>query len=60
MLTAIQKNIIVNRIYDQNKSINMKELFIKLDNYIIDPSQFETVNDLVNSVVNNYNKLIIS
>lgn len=55
MLSNILKNIILNRLYDKNIKIES----MALDNYIIDIDKFKSYEEVIQFVMNNYNKLII-
>lgn len=55
-LTLISKKIIQSRLYDKGIIVNMEEL----DNYIVDPDLFSDLNSMYNSIVNNYNSLVIA
>lgn len=55
-LTTISKKIIQSKLYDKGIIITMEEL----DNYIIDPEQFDDLNSMYNSIVNNFNQLTIA
>jgi hypothetical protein len=55
MLSGIAKNIITSRLYDKGIKINPSDL----DNYIVDAGSFNTLNDMYDFIVNNFNSLII-
>ena len=55
MLSNTSKKIIQSRLYDAGTKINITDL----DNYIIDLNKFNSMNEVYDFIVNNYNKLII-
>lgn len=55
MLTTTSKRIIAARLYDKGIHIQASDL----DNYIVDIDKYDTLDDMYNSIVENYGKLII-
>lgn len=53
-LSAIAKNIIVNRIIDNLKTVDKKAVNDFLSDYIYNDSDFNSCNELYNTVVNDY------
>lgn len=53
-LSAIAKNIIVNRIIDDLKTVDKKAINDFLSDYIYNDSDFNSCNELYNTVVNDY------
>lgn len=59
-LSAIAKNIIVNRIIDNLKTIDNKGVNDFLSDYIYNDSDFESCNELYNTVVTDYMQRVIA
>lgn len=59
-LSAIAKNIIVNRIIDNLKTIDNKGVNDFLSDYIYNDSDFESCNELYNTVVIDYMQRVIA
>lgn len=56
MLSGISKKIIKERLYDKGIKVNEYDL----DTILIDPNDFESLNDMYESIVNNWGKLFIN
>lgn len=58
-LSAIAKNIIVNRIIDNLKTVDKKAVNDFLNDYIYNDVNFDSYNELYNTVVNDYMQRVI-
>lgn len=55
LLSANSKNIIINRMIDRNIQAD----FSILDNYLINPDNFNSYNDMYEYIINNFGQLEI-